>query len=202
MIHDAIVACHECDLLHPVRDLPAKGVAKCSRCGAALYRDKPNSLDRSLTMVITGLVLYVIANSYPFLAFRLEGIVQETTLLTGVRFLYESGMWEIAALVAVTALILPLAELLGMLYVLLPLKLGRVPPYMAQVFRLVRSVQPWGMMEVFMLGILVSVVKLSSMASIVPGLSLYAFSILIVVLAFSSASLDPRIIWERVNVER
>ena len=202
MIQDSIIACHECDLLHPMHDLPPKGVAKCSRCGAVLYRNKPNSFDRALTMTITGLILYVVANSYPFLSFKLEGIVQETTLLTGVQLLYESGMWEIAALVALTAVIFPLVELLGMFYVLLPLRLGRIPPYMAQVFRLVRGVQPWGMMEVFMLGILASVVKLASMASIVPGLSLYAFSSLIVVLAFSSASLDPRIVWERLSVKR
>lgn len=199
IIHDAVVACHECDLLHQVHDLPPKGVAKCRRCGGTLYRDKPDSLDRALTMTITGLILYVVANSYPFLSFRLEALVQETTLVTGVKLLYQSGMWEIALLVALTAVILPLVQLLGMLYVLLPLRLGFVPPHMAGVFRIVRSIQPWSMMEVFMLGILASVVKLASMASIVPGLSLYAFALLIVVLAASSASLDPRIVWERLN---
>jgi paraquat-inducible protein A len=58
------------------------------------------------------------------------------------------------------------------------------------------------MMEVFMLGILVSVVKLAGMASIVPGISLFAFLALIFVLAASSASLDPHLVWERVEFKR
>jgi paraquat-inducible protein A len=55
------------------------------------------------------------------------------------------------------------------------------------------------MMEVFMVGILVAVVKLSKMASIIPGMALYAFMILIFVLAASAASLDPHIVWDRLE---
>ena len=151
-------------------------------------------------MVITGLILFVIANSYPFLSFKMEGIVQETTLLTGVHLFYQSGMHALALLVALTTVVFPLAELLGLLYVLLPLKLDRVPWKLGRVFRFVRSIEPWGMMEVFMLGILASVVKLAQMASIVPGISMYAFAALIVVIAAAAASLDPRIVWDRVEV--
>jgi paraquat-inducible protein A len=82
----------------------------------------------------------------------------------------------------------------------LPLKLERVPWKLGGVFRFVRSIEPWGMMEVFMLGILASVVKLAQMASIIPGISMYAFAALIVVIAAAAASLDPRIVWERVEM--
>jgi paraquat-inducible protein A len=56
------------------------------------------------------------------------------------------------------------------------------------------------MMEVFMMGILVAVVKLAGMASIVPGLALWAFAVLIFVLAAAAAALDPHMVWERVRV--
>jgi paraquat-inducible protein A len=200
MTTDALIACHECDLLHRTSELPVGSTARCSRCGAVLYRQKRNSLDRTLTMVITGLILFVIANSYPFLSFKMEGIVQQTTLLTGVRLFYESGMHALALLVVLTTVVFPLAELLGLLYVLLPLKLDRVPWKMGSIFRFVRSIEPWGMMEVFMLGILASVVKLAQMASIIPGISMYAFAALIVVIAAAAASLDPRIVWDRVEM--
>jgi paraquat-inducible protein A len=58
------------------------------------------------------------------------------------------------------------------------------------------------MMEVFMLGILVAIVKLSKMATIIPGTALYAFMILIFVLAASAASLDPHIVWNRLEHHR
>jgi paraquat-inducible protein A len=89
-----------------------------------------------------------------------------------------------------------------MLYVLLPLKFNRRPWNLALSFRMVRRFEPWGMMEVFMVGILVAFVKLSKMASIIPGIALYAFMVLIFVLAASAASLDPHIVWDRMEHRR
>lgn len=202
MTSDSLLACHECDLLHHVAVVPAGQSARCTRCGAVLYREKQDSLDRTLAMAVAGLILFVIANSFPFLSFKLEGLVQETTLLTGVKELYLAGMWELAVLVGLTTVVIPLLELLGLLYVLVPLKLNRLPWKLGPVFRWVRKIQPWGMMEVFMLGILASVVKLAQLAHIVPGISMFAFGALIVVLTAAATLLDPRLVWERVSWAR
>ena len=195
----SFIACHECDLLHQRRSLPPGGTAKCSRCGAVLYRRKRNSLNRVLALTISGLILFIVANVYPFLTFRLEAQIQETTLISGVLELYDQGMWIVAGVVFLTSILMPLMELIGMLYILLPLKLNLRPWKLPIIFRLVRSFKPWGMMEVFMLGILVSFVKLAKMASLIPGIALYAFLVLIFVLAASAASLDPHIVWSRIE---
>ena len=70
---------------------------------------------------------------------------------------------------------------------------------MARVFRLLIFLKPWGMMEVFMLGILVSVVKLVKMATIIPGVALFAFLALIFVLAAAAVTLDDHLIWEQID---
>jgi paraquat-inducible protein A len=199
---NSLIACHECDLIHRIQPLAEGTIARCSRCGASLYRHKRNSLERTLALTLAGLVLFVLANSFPFLSMKIEAQVQESTLFTGIRELYAQGMWQVALLVLLTTILVPLAQLLGLLYVLLPIKLNRRPWKLARVFRLVQNLHPWSMMEVFMLGILVSVVKLAGMASIVPGISLFAFLALIFVLAASSASLDPHLVWERVEFKR
>ncbi|MGD8342882.1 MAG: paraquat-inducible protein A [Desulfobacterales bacterium] len=195
----SLIACHECDLLHQHRPLPPDGTARCVRCGAVLYRRKRNSLDRVLSLTVAGLILFVIANVYPFLTFRLEAQVQETNLITGVVELYQQGMWIVAGVVLLTTIVMPLIELSGMLFVLLPLKFRRQPWKLALLFRSVRSFRPWGMMEVFMIGILVAAVKLVKMASIIPGTALYAFMVLIFILAAASAALDPHIIWKTLD---
>jgi paraquat-inducible protein A len=100
-------------------------------------------------------------------------------------------------LVAFTTLVAPGIQLVGLLYILLPLRFNRISPGLFQVFRLFRSLQPWGMMEVFMLGILVSIVKLAKMAQIVPGTAAFSFMALIFVLAAATASLDPHEVWDR-----
>jgi paraquat-inducible protein A len=194
---ETLIACHECDLIHRVKPLPKKGVANCMRCGAVLYRHKPNSLERTLALSLAGLVLFVLANSFPFLALKMEAQVHQINLITGIKVLYTQGMQALAILVLLTTILAPLSQLLGMLYVLLPLRHHRVPPQFAPIFRLVRGLETWSMMEVFMLGILVSVVKLAKMAQIVPGIAIFSFFGLIVVLAAATVSLDPHEVWHR-----
>jgi paraquat-inducible protein A len=194
---EALIACHECDLIHRVKPLPKKGVANCIRCGSVLYRDKPNSLERTLALSLAGLVLFVLANWFPFLALKMEAQIHQTNLITGIKVLYTQGMQGLAVVVLLTTILAPLAQLVGMLYLLLPLRHDRVPPKFAPIFRFVRGLETWSMMEVFMLGILVSVVKLAKMAQIVPGIAIFSFFGLIVVLAAATVSLDPHEIWEK-----
>lgn len=156
-------------------------------------------MDRTLAFALTGLVLFIVANSFPFLSFEMQGQRTETTLFSGVADLTEQGKGEVAAVVFFTAILAPGLQLLLLLMVLAPLKLGRgLPPGYPTLFRWFKTMVPWGMMDVFLIGILVSVVKLADMATIVPGTSLFAFVILIFVLAAAQASLDPDIVWERV----
>ncbi len=196
---ESLIACHECDLLHQRQPLPRGATARCIRCGAKLYSRIRNSLDRVLAWTIAGLILFIVANVYPFLTFRLEAQIQETNLITGIIELYNQGMWIVAGVVLLTSILMPLLELTGTLYILLPLKFNLQPWKLPTFFRLIRSFKPWGMMEVFMVGILVAFVKLSKMAHIIPGIALYAFLALIFVLAASSASLDPHIVWNRLE---
>ena len=200
MTTKSMIACHECDLLHRIKPLPDGTAAKCVRCGAVLYRQKKDSLDRTLSLTIAGVVLFIVANTFPFLAMKSGGLVRQTTLITGVKQLHAQGMESLALLVLLTSIVVPFVQLAGMLYVLVPLKLNRIPRHLPLVFRSLRGLQPWGMMEVFMLGILVSIVKLGKMATIVPGLAIYSFVVLIFILAGAAASLDPRIVWDRLAV--
>lgn len=199
MKKESLIACHECDLLQQVPRQREGGNARCLRCNAVLHRSIRNSLDRTLALTFAGLVLFTVANTFPFLAFKMQGQVTQTTLLTGVIDLYQQGMWALALLVLLTSVVVPLVQLVLLVYVLLPLKFSRTPWQLAPVFRFLQSLGPWGMMEVFMLGILVSVVKLVGMADIVPGLALWSFALLIFVLAGAAAALDPEIVWERVR---
>ncbi len=192
---DAFIACHECDVIHRIEPLPGKGAAHCIRCGAVLYKHIPDSLDRTLAFALAGLILFILANSFPFLGLKIGSQVRQTTLITGIYELYVQGSQVIAILVLLTTVLVPLIQMLCLLYILLPLKFHRLPVGLPRVFRFVNGVGPWGMMEVFMVGILVSLVKLAGMAKILPGISVYAFLALIFVLAAMSVSLDRHLIW-------
>lgn len=190
-----LLTCRECDALHRVEALPDAGKALCVRCGAFLYRAVPNALDRLLALYAAALILFVLANAFPFLSLNLGGRVQETGLVSGALALYRAGMGDLGTLVFMTSVLFPLVTIVAMLYLLVPLRLGRRPPGMGPVYRLLRAVGPWSLTGVFMLGVLVAMVKLLDLASVIPGVSLYALAGLLLVSAAAGASFDPSVFW-------
>jgi paraquat-inducible protein A len=128
------IACPACDLLHRRGKTTPGTTARCIRCGSILYRDRQSNVDRPLSLVVTGLILLFISNYYPFLTLEIEGRVQETVLFTGIAALYGQGQLSLAVLVLLTGMVFPLLQLVGFVYVLLPLRYGAVPPYMAVVY--------------------------------------------------------------------
>lgn len=196
MDSESFIACHDCDLLHKRPVVPTGMSAKCCRCGALLIKPKIDSLDRTLSLAFAGIILLILANSFPFLGFELQGQVRHVLLFTGILHFYTSGMYGLAALVLFTTIIAPLSQLLTLIYILLSIKLNRPLPGIFQLFRWMQSLQPWSMMEVFMVGILVSVVKLSKTAHIITDVAAYCFMVLIFVMAACLASLDPHIVWD------
>ncbi|MDN0082613.1 paraquat-inducible protein A [Crenobacter sp. SG2305] len=199
MSHIELIACHECDLLQRAVPIPAGGTLRCRRCNAELYRSHPNSLERALALSLASFVLFIVSNVFPIVGLSVSGTHVNTTLFGSVRVLYLDGMWPIAGLVFATTILMPALQIGAMLWMLLPLRLHRVPWQAAQVFRVFHLAKPWGMTEVLILGLLVALVKLAHIASIVPGEALWSFGLLMLVLAAASAAFDERVLWSRIS---
>ena len=197
-----LIACPECDLLQAETPLPPRRTACCRRCGVALYRSSTNSLDRALAFALAAVVLLVIANSLPIAGLEVTGQHTETTLWGAVQALYDQDRVAVAGLVFATTLFAPAAELALMLYMLVPLRLGRVPRHLSLAFRLAPLAHEWGLVDVFMLGVVVSLIKLGNLATVVPGIALWSFGVLIVLLTAVGASFDAREFWLRAAANR
>ncbi|UKD17190.1 paraquat-inducible protein A [Burkholderia aenigmatica] len=197
-----LIACHECDLLQREVRVPPGGTLRCRRCHAQLYRNRTDSLERALAFTVASIVLFVISNLYPIVGLSVSGTLVETTLAGAVRVLYEDGMWPLAGLVFATTILMPVVQIAGMLWLLLPLRAKRVPAFAGFVFRLCHLAEPWGMTEVLILGLLVALVKLAHIASVVTGVALYSFGALMLVLAAARAAFDARELWSRIGAVR
>ena len=194
-----LIACHDCDLLQTLPARGRRGKVLCVRCGAVLHRYSPDSIDRSLALALTGLVLFLVSNLLPFLELNAQGRVQDSSLLSSSLTLWQQDNPFLGLLVFATTFMFPLSSLLAILYLLIPLKLGKRPHFSIHVFRYLQSTEPWGMLEIFMLATLVAVVKLGDIATVIPGPAMYAFGLLILVLTALSVSLDPHLIWHRLD---
>ncbi len=200
MASDVIIAaCRSCDLRQAVGALAPGGAALCRRCGDVLRNQPRAGLDVALALALTAFTLFVLANAFPLLTFELAGRSQSGHLVSGVLGLYREGYWELAALVLLTTLLAPLLYLLGLLYVLVPLSLGRRPWALGRIFRAVLALAPWAMMEVYTLGILVAFIKLGDFGQVIPGVALYAFFGLALVIVAVNAGLDREAVWERAS---
>jgi paraquat-inducible protein A len=194
-----LVACHECDLLQRSAEVPRSRAARCRRCNAILFRNTPDSLDRTLAFTLAAALIFVVANAFPIVGLNAQGHQTSTTLFGAAWVLHKDGMDGVALLFLLTTMILPAAQLLAMMAMLISLRLGRAVSWLPATFRLVMAVRPWAMTEVFLLGTIVSLAKLSHMAEVVFDTALWAFCILIVLLACASSSFDTRIFWDRVG---
>ena len=194
-----LIACHECDLLHRIYPLHYGERAKCSRCGASLYARKRDSFEHTTILALASLIFFILANVFPFMTFELNGRVQESLLSTGVREFFEREMWTLGFLVLCASILFPALKILGMLYVLGPLEFNKRPWHAALVFRMVEHCRTWAMMDVYLLGVIVAVVKLSDLANLVPGVAIYSFVALILTLAAADSALDTHAVWEKME---
>jgi paraquat-inducible protein A len=195
----ALIACHNCDLLQREIPLNPGCTATCRRCGAVLYRNATESIDRSLAYTLSAAVVFVVANLFPLFAIEVQGSITSITLFGAVTSLWAQDMQTVALVVCITTILVPALELTTMTYLLLPLKFRHVPPGNTFLLRMMRMVEPWGMIEVFMLGVLVSLVKLTSSFKVIPGVALWSFAVLTLLLAAAAASFSTRDVWARLD---
>lgn len=199
MASSALTACHECDLLQREPILPPGGVACCRRCNAVLFRDTPDSIDRGLAYTLGAVILLIVANVFPIVGLEVQGNLHATSLYGAVESIWKNDMEGVAALVFVTTILIPVMELSLMLYVLLPLKFGRLPGEFASILRILHFVRPWSMTQVFILGVLVALVKLAHLAHVVPGVALWAFGGLILSLTAAVSTFNTHELWNLVR---
>jgi len=190
-----IIACHECDNLHHYELIPVGAKANCLHCGNLLYRHVPDSLNRALALYVAALILFIIANSFPFISLELSGRVVDNILFSSGWAMYEMGMGELGILIFITSILFPLIVIIGMLYLLIPACLGKVAPYVGRVYRLVNALMPWSLIGVFMLGVLIGIVKLQDLANVIFGPALLALAFLLIIYTAARASFNPHEFW-------
>lgn len=193
------MACHSCDLLVDVAGLQDGQSARCPRCGNFLTRLRSDAYDRVVAFASAALVLLVLACSYPFLTFSASGLESTITLLQTPGALWDYGMPGVALIVgafiiAIPALVLVLLLVLGLL-----LSQRRYHPLMVSAGRVLYLAQNWSMVEVFIIGVIVALVKISSMATVVLDISFWAYSAFTVCFIAAVAALDRYQCWETIE---
>lgn len=188
-------ACHECDLLLNFPQNFNRGVLSCPRCGSEITKISPNIAPQLIALSLTAFILLIMANSFPFLTFEANGQFQEITLLQSVTELWRQGYMGLAAMILIFILLAPGFFLFGLLYLLLPLYFHQRLPGMVNVTCWIFRLTSWSMVEVFLIGVLVSLIKIASIASVIPGISFWAYILFSLAITFVLSKTDQHQLW-------
>ena len=198
----SVIVCPSCDLAHRVGAAPASEGTRCVRCRAPLQRPENGDIDTAIAVAICALVLFFLSNAYPLVTIQVNGATRATTLLGAASGLYAQDHAGLAALVLLTTVVGPFLQISSLLYLLLPLRSGREAPGQSTIFRLLTQLRPWTFVEVFMLGVLVALVRLSAYASVIPGVALWSCGLLMLALAALTSRTTPGQFWRWVEGNR
>jgi paraquat-inducible protein A len=191
----ALYVCHDCDLICRHAELAVGESACCPRCHAAIYRHSRARWEHALALALTSAILLLLLNFFPLLALKVQQNSRDTTLFYAVLSMWENNMHTVALLVMLTTIVAPLLQLGAELHILLRVRFGAAGIPSGMTMWWLQKLRPWSLVEVFMLGLLVSLVKLKDMADIIIGPAFWSCAGLIVVSAALSSIMTPRNVW-------
>lgn len=198
---------YHCEACGLVTEAPtvAPGL-RCSRCDMKLHLRKPQSLERCAAFLIASMLLYIPANVLPVM--RTTTVLGEDvhTILGGIAELWTSGSWELAVIVFIASIAVPLLKVGALLLLVITAQRRSTWRQLerSRLYRLVETVGHWSMLDIFVVVLLVGMVRFGAFASVQPEAGLLAFGAVVVLTMLSAASFDPRLIWppsaaQRVN---
>lgn len=199
---DERTACHFCDAVQPAPRLREGQLARCGHCGEILYQNRPRSLSRATGFAMAAIVFTFLAHSFPFLTMQAASSRTELGLLESAKALLANGDPLLAMLSMLFTVVAPTLLIAGLLYLAAPLMYGRALPGATVIARLIQRSEPWSMLEVFLLGFIVSLLKLGHLAEIEFDIGLWALVALVLCLAGAMAGMDRRELWDRLELAR
>lgn len=204
--HDAgLISCHFCSTLSkiPKNTNLKKSEVVCPCCKSNIHSRKPDSINRTWALLIAALILYIPANTLPIMTFTLWGDGQPDTILSGVIHLMDGGMWPLALLIFIASIFIPVLKLiiLTMLMISIHLKARWKPKDRTVLYRITEFVGRWSMVDVFVIGILVTLVQFGNSANVTPGLGSLSFAAVVILTMFAARAFDPRLIWDVLENE-
>jgi len=192
-------ACQDCDHLLEKMTIAEGKISRCPRCGSVLHINVSNSLQKTIALSLAGLIIFTPAVTMPIMTFTVAGLKGTGNVLDAMFSLCEKGFYFVGLIVLLVSVIFPLLKL-GLLFIVSTAILSRrVSGSVKYLFRLYQHLSEWGMVEVYMLGILVAIIKMYSMAAIDYNAGFFCFIALVVLTVWSSAVIDENLFWDLIE---
>ncbi|PID42002.1 MAG: paraquat-inducible protein [Proteobacteria bacterium] len=194
-------ACLHCDHMVTLPGLAENQVALCPHCGYKLAQHSANPPSSVIALGFSAVIMLICALCFPFLSFSRQGLSHQVTLPDTAPILFEYQYTVLAILFAVMTIVLPLLILMLLMFLHTGI-LRRLPPVQAQrLLRFTLALCPWAMAEIFLVGVLVSMVKVMSLADVGFGWSFWAYAAFVLLYIGCLSKLDRARLWQQIQCE-
>ena len=192
---EGLATCHTCYKLAPASE------HKCPRCGSGLHLRTEGSLQRTMALVFTAVLLYIPANILPIMTTTQLGTPEDSTILGGVVLLIHHESYPIAAVIFIASVMVPTGKLFAITWLCWSVSRGQKTSYQqrTRMYRMTEFVGKWSMTDVFVVAILVALIQLGGLLSINAGVAAIAFGGVVIVTMLAAESFDPRLIWDHMQ---
>jgi paraquat-inducible protein A len=196
------VQCPHCGLLQFVQESERSHVTACVRCRSRLEHSAGTSLDATLCCVIASLLFFVPASLLPFLTTYAFGASLTSRLPSSVSILWSEGQPLLCIAVCLLLFMFPIVRFTGMIVVLVCVRQGLRPSWLARLFRLCNALQSWAALDVFLLGFVVAYVRLRTSLPTSIGAGAVCFMVAVFLGVIARATLDKPRVWRLIGDER
>ena len=196
------LACHECDALCLRVPLHHGQKLACPRCGAMLQKAGRDSTAKGIALSLTALILMPPAYLLPIMTFNMLGSNTVDTVAKGVAQMFTEGFWLVALLVLLCSMVAPVVEALLVLSISVMTRLRHYNSLLIFLLKAQRKIKKWGMLEVYLLGVLVAYVKLIDDGQVYFGVGLFCFCSVLLATTLNAVMFDVMPIWERIGQHR
>ncbi len=190
-----LAGCQICGRVSPV------ALRRCPRCSSRLHLRKPASIERTVALMIAAAVLYIPSHLLPIMTVVELGDVSENTIIAGMITFWKEGAYPIAIVIFSASILIPFLKIVTLSW-LCAAATGRVhpsPTVLGRMYWFTELLGRWSMIDIFVVGIVVSLMQLGNYMTITPGPGALAFAGVVVLTMLAAMSFDPRLLWDRLN---
>lgn len=196
-----LINCGRCRLLSKYKYPQTIGDAVCPRCGSSVHLRKPNSITRTWALIIAASIFYIPANVFPITVVTSLGKAKSDTIISGVIYFINTGMWPIALVIFTASIVVPLLKLSGLSFLLVSIRQKSTwrPDERTRLYRITEAVGRWSMVDIYALTIVVALMKMGYFATVEVGPAAVYFAAVVVITMLAAKAFDPRLIWDSME---
>ena len=191
-----VLACRTCGLVMS-RNLHA-GAVRCTRCQSVVTARVVHSERNTLAWLLTGIVCYFPANLLPVMHTSSIRGEEDSTIVGGIIEFWQGGSWDIATLIFIASVAVPVTKFLalGLLLWTVRRRSAWAQHERTRLYRAVEFIGYWSMLDVVVVAITCSLLKIKALATAEPRLGILFFCAVVVSTMISAMSFDPRLVWD------